>query len=246
MRTRLVALGCSFASALGLLALGSLALAPAAGAATLPKPGMSVTTSAGSYAYGTKVRVTVTLNAKAPGATVILNAFPAGRKKTLVATGKVNRNKFYATYTVTGLTNFAASFNGDGRDAAASASRKVTVAAKVADAVTGYHKTTTIGGVSYRVYHGTATLTLKATVTPNKKGECLQPETEQYDAGTGWDADTRYGCDKLDRQSHDAAPFKLSQAVGDRYRIRADYTRAGRDTANLSADGAWVYFDVVK
>jgi len=241
MRTRLAALGCTFAGALGLLALS-----PAAGAASLPKASMSVTTSAGSYAYGTKVKITVTLNAKEPGGTVVLNAFPAGGKKTLVATGKVTGTKFYASYTVTSTTNFVASFNGDDEDAGNSASRKVTVGAKVVDGVTGYYKTTTISGISYRVFHGTGTMTLKSNVTPNKHGECLEPESEQYDTGSGWDADTKYGCDKLDSTSHDSAPFKLSQAVGDRYRIRADYIRSASDTVNTSADGAWVYLEVVK
>ena len=242
MRTRLVALGCSLAGALGLLALS-----PAAGADGLPKPGMSVSTPAGSYAYGSKVRVTVTLNAKKPDGTVVLNAFPAAGKKTVVATGKVDaKGKFYATYTVTSTTNFVASFNGDNEDAGTSASRKVTVGAHVADGLTGYYKTISISGVPYRVYHASGVLGLKATVTPNKHGECLEPETEQYDTGSGWDADTRYGCDTLDSMSHDNAPFVLTQAAGDRYRIRADYIRSAKDTANLSADGAWLYLEVVK
>lgn len=241
MRIRLAALGCSLAGALGLLALS-----PAAGATSLPKPGMSVSTSAGSYAYGTKVRVTVTLNAKVPGGTVVLNAFPAAGKKTAVATGKVTGNKFYATYTVTSTTNFVASFNGDDKDAGTSASHKVAVGAHVADGLTGYYKTITISGVTYRVYHGSATLGLKATVTPNKHGECVQPESEQYDTGSGWDADTKYGCDQLDSTSHDTSLFTVSQAVGYRYRIRADYIRSSKDTANLSANGAWLYLEVVK
>ena len=82
-------------------------------------------------------------------------------------------------------------------------------------------------------------------MAPNKRGECLEPETEQYDKGVGWDADTKYGCDKLDSGSHDAAPFSLSLAVGDRYRIRGDYLR-GKDTANLDAQGPWLYFTVTK
>jgi hypothetical protein len=56
---------------------------------------------------------------------------------------------------------------------------------------------------------------------------------------------TKYGCDKLDRESRDAAPFSLSLAVGDRYRIRGDYV-GGKDTANLSAQGPWRYFTVTK
>jgi hypothetical protein len=50
---------------------------------------------------------------------------------------------------------------------------------------------------------------------------------------------------KLNRQSRDAAPFSLSLAVGDRYRIRGDFL-GGKDAANLSAQGRWLYFTVTK
>ena len=94
--------------------------------------------------------------------------------------------------------------------------------ARVADRVGGSFKKTKVGGVAYQVFHGSGTLTLYATVTPPKHGECLEPESQQYDSGVGWDADTKYGCDGLDAASHDAAPFTLNLAVGDRYRIRGD------------------------
>jgi hypothetical protein len=246
MRPRLVALGCTLAGALGLLALPGAAHA-AAHAAPLPRAAMSVTTSAVSYAYGATVRITVTLRDRMPGARVSLFATPVGGKRTLVTTGKVDSaGRLYPHYKVTRATMFTAVFTGDARDAGNAASRSVTVKARVTDAITGYFKTTSIGGVTYRVYHGSATLTLRATAAPNKHGECLEPETEQYDPGAGWDADTRYGCDKLNRGSHDTAPFSLSRAIGDRYRVRGDYIRAARDTANLSAAAPWLYFEVVK
>jgi hypothetical protein len=52
-----------------------------------------------------------------------------------------------------------------------------------------------------------------------------------YDAGADWDADTRYGRDKLGGKSRDTALFALSQAVYERYRIRADYLRGHSDIA---------------
>jgi hypothetical protein len=116
----------------------------------------------------------------------------------------------------------------------------------VTDRLTGAYKTNKSGnGTAYDVFHGTGTLTLHSTVAPNSRGQCLEPETEQYDKGFGWDADTKYGCDKLNRQSRDAAPFSLSLAVGDRYRIRGDF-QGGKDAANLSAQGRWLYFTVTK
>jgi hypothetical protein len=239
MRTKLVALGCTVAGSLGVLALPPAA----AGAASLPKAAISIT-SAASYAYGTRVSLTVTLKARVPGAPVSVYATPAGGKRILLTTSKVDSaGKLYPHYQLTRNTTFTTVFAGDAKDAANTVSRTVTVPAQVTDALTGYQQTTTIGGVSYRVYRGGNNLTLKATVRPGKPGECIEPETEQYDSGAGWDADNKYGCDHLDPQSHDAAPFSLRQAIGDRYRIRADYLR-GSDTTNLSASAPWLYFEV--
>lgn len=249
MRLRLLALGCVLTAALGTAAATSSAARADAGApaAALPVPAMSVSTGKGGYAYGAKVTITVTLHAKTPGAPVRVYAEPVGQKITLISSGKVNAHgKYFATYFVTTSTTFFATFAGNAANAAAKASRHVTVTAKVADAVTGSYTTATISGVRYFVFHGAATLTLKVTVTPNKSGECVEPETQQYDAGVGWDADTKYGCDTLDSQSHDSAPFKLAQAVGSRYRIRADFIQGAKDLANLSADGPWLYFEVTK
>jgi hypothetical protein len=242
MRPRLVALGCTFAGALGFLALPPAT----AGAASLPKPGISVTTAA-SYAYGTKVKVTVTLKDRIAGAKVSLYATPAGGKRTLVATGKVNSaGKLSPAYTVTKATKFTAVFGGDAKDAPASASRTTAVLARVAAGQVGFFKTAKIGRITYGVYHGTSTLTLTAAVLPNKHGECLEPETEQAEVGTTWGADTKYGCDSLTEESHDTAPFTVNLAVGDRYRIRGDYVRAAKDLGNLSEQGPWLYFEVVK
>ncbi len=247
MRLKLIALGCALTAALGTAAVTSSAAradsgAPAAG---LPVPAMSVSTDKGGYTYGTKVTITVTLKANTPSSPVKVYAEPVGQPITLIASGKVNaQGKYFATYFITRNTTFFGVYAGNDANAANKASRKVTSTAKVADAVTGAYKTTTISGVSYSVFHGSTTMTLKATVTPNKSGECVEPETQQYDAGVGWDADTKYGCDTLDSASHDSAPFKLAQAVGSQYRIRANFVAPAKDKANLSASGPWVYFQV--
>jgi hypothetical protein len=167
-----------------------------------------------------------------------------------VATGKVNaRHKLFVSYIVTRTTTFTAVFAGTKGHAAARASHTVGTRARVASRVTNYFKTVKFNGVIYHYYHAAKALSLHSTVTPNKHGECLEPETEQWDKGPKgpvWDADTKYGCDTIDAQSHDSSPFDLSGAAGDKYRIRADYIRGKKDTANLSTDGPWVYFVVVK
>ena len=255
MRPRLVALSCTVAGALGFLALP-----PAAAHATAldtahataqaishAKPALSISTAAASYAYGAKVKLTVTLGKNGTDRLVSVYATPAGGKRKLVITGKVNaKGKLYPAYRITKTTKFTVVFPGDKDHASTTASRTVTAAAQVKAAITGSSKTVKISGVSYRVYPANGTLTLRATVTPAKPGECVEPETEQYDKGRGWDADTKYGCDKLDAKSSDTAPFSLGQAAGDRYRVRVDYVRGAKDTANTSAHSDWLYFEVMK
>jgi len=212
------------------------------------KPRITVSSPVTDYPYGARVTITVTLSPTFTDHEVSLYATPLGAGRKLVATGNVNaKGKWYPTYAITRTTTFTAVFAGDAHNDPNSASRTLDAYAQVADRITGYYKTSRSGsGITYDIFHGSGTLTLYATVTPNSRGECLEPETEQYDAVTGWDAGTKYGCDKLSGTSHDTAPFSLSQAVGDRYRIRADYFRSANDTANLSTEGPWLYFIVDK
>lgn len=245
MRLRLVALGCTLAGALGFVALPPT-VAQAAGPAKV-KPGLSISTLAGGYPYGDKVKLTVTLGKTAGSRVVLVYAQPSGRPRTLVQRGKVNgKGKLYPAYRITRTTRFTVVYPGDARDSPATASRTVTAAAPVTAAIAGYYQTTKISGVSYRLFRAKSMLTLRATVTPGKPGECLEPETEQFDPGSGWNADTKYGCDKLGAKSSDSAPFSLRQAVGDRYRIRADYVPGARNTANVSGHSGWLYFAVVR
>jgi hypothetical protein len=269
MRLRHIALGCALAGGLGFLAwpagtafadgtglAGGAGLAhgkpavtgkPAPTVPALAKPRISVSAPVTDNHYGAKVTLTVTLGPTFTDRTVSLYATPFGGARTLVGTGTVDaERKWYAQYSITTATTFTAVFAGDAYNAPNSASRTLNAYARVTDRLTGAYKTSKdSSGAVNDYFHGSGTLTLYATVAPNKDGECLEPESEQYDKGVGWDADTKYGCDKLDRASHDAAPFSLSLAVGDRYRIRGDYLR-GKDAANLSAQGPWLYFTVTK
>ena len=136
---------------------------------------------------------------------------------------------------------------GSAPQAVRSASNSLYASTRVANRLTGYYKTTkSRSGIIYRVFHGHGTLTLFATVYPNRHGACLEPETEQYDAGAGWHVDTKWGCDALDGASHDTAPFSLSKAVGASYRIRGDYFRGSRGATSLSKQGPWLYFIVTE
>jgi hypothetical protein len=264
MRRRLIALGCSLTGALGFLALPPAAAradsevlarvavrADQTGSATANKaavrPRISISAPVTDNRYGARVRFTVTLGPTFADRRVTLYASPYGERRRSVATGKVNaQGKWYPTYSITRKTTFTIVFAGDAHDGPNSAHTTLNAYARVANRISGYFKTTRISGRTYDVFHGRGTLTLYSTVTPNKHGQCLEPETEQYDSGTGWNADTKYGCDTLNSTSHDTAPFSLNTAVGDRYRIRGDYFRGSRDRANLNEQGPWLYFVVTK
>jgi hypothetical protein len=268
MRFRHIALGCALTGVLGFLAMPpATALAdgtgPGAGKPafagepaldskpatplTKAKPSISVSSPVTDNPYGAEVTLTVTLSPTVADRRVALYATPFGKARERVAAGAVNaERKWHVRYRITRSTTFTAVFAGGPYNAPNSASTTLDAYARVTDRIAGAYKTSKGGkGTAYDVFHGTGTLTLYSTVAPNSRGDCLEPETEQYDKGFGWDADTKYGCDKLNRESRDAVPFSLSLAVGDRYRIRGDYV-AGKDTANLSAQGRWLYFTVTK
>ena len=271
MRLRPIALGCALTAGLGCLALPSgNALAATVLANTgwhgharvaktakvvkvvkVVKPQIFLSAPATDNPYGAEVTLTVTLRPALTDREVSLYATPYGVPShgvapKLVTAGAVDaKGKWYVRYSLTRATTFTAVFPGDAHDAAVRASRTLQVYARVTDRLGGYYGTTKSGGVVYDLFRGPGTLNLHSTVAPNKHGECLEPESEQYDKGAGWDADTKYGCDTLDGASHDSAPFSLSLAVGDRYRMRGDYLR-GKDVSNLNAQGPWLYFIVEK
>jgi hypothetical protein len=274
MRSRNIALGCALAGALGLTALplttthaasrpvtASTATRAALTGPALPlpapvttavvtrktAPALSIRTNATIYAYASRVWLTVSLGRTRANRAVAIYAAPVGVRDWLWHSGKVNSaGKLRVYFRLTRTTTFTVVFGGDARDAPVRASRTVQALARVADGISGYYARTRVGGTTYYVFHASKQLVLRATVSPSKGGECLKPETEQWDTGAGWDDDTAYGCDLLDSGSHDSAPFNLAQAIGDRYRIRADYVRGARDLANLSADGSWLYLTVVR
>ena len=261
MRLRHIALGCALTGGLGFLALpagpalagntvlagGRVLAGNTAFAAWDARPEISVSSPETDNPYGAKITLTVTLKPAVAGRAVALYATPSGGPRALVATGTVDaEGKWYAPYSITRATVFTAVFAGDAHHAPVSASRTLSAYARVTGRLGGAYATSQgSDGIAYAVFHAAGTLTLYSTVAPDKAGECLEPESEQYDKGAGWDADTKYGCDKLDRDSHDTAPFSLTLAAGDRYRIRGDYLR-GKDTANLSTTGPWLYFIVAK
>jgi hypothetical protein len=138
---------------------------------------------------------------------------------------------------------FTMVFAGDARYQPATVSLTVGVKVDVSAALRGYYRTTTVSGTSYRVYHRTATLKDAVTVTPAKRGECVELQSQEYSKG-GWHPVTTTKCGLLNKSSQVTDALKLT-ALG-RFRVWAYFVHAKTDTANLSTTGSWQYYEVTK
>ncbi|WP_330458924.1 hypothetical protein OIB37_19740 [Streptomyces sp. NBC_00820] len=205
---------------------------------------VSVATNASTYAYGATATVTAHLGTTYNSRTVSIYAQPAGGKKTLVKSATVDsKGNVSATYKLTHNTTFTASFAGDYRYAPASATRTVSDQAKVAETLGGYYTSTTYSGTTYRVYHHTAKPLVTATVSPNKAGQCAHFQLQQYYSGA-WHTLTTSGCFTLDAKSTAVAQLALTNAVNQKFRVRAEYVHSSKDTTNPSTWGGWLHFTV--
>jgi hypothetical protein len=229
---------------------GNPTTAPAKGAfavtVTRTPPVLQVVTSAPDYVYGTRITVTAVLGATFADRTVSIYAKPVGEPAKLLKTGKVNAHgNLSASYVLPRSTVFSAVFAGDVHNAPKTASHGVGAWAKVFMSNSGYFKTVTSRGIKFRVYHHTGHLNTSVTVTPNKHGQCVSLEVQQWDGLLGWMPNETFACLPLSGSSQISTYLTLLKAAGAQYRMRADYVRGDGDTTNLSTDGAWFYFEVV-
>ena len=138
---------------------------------------------------------------------------------------------------------FTAVFSGDSHYAPATATLEVKVGAKVSAALSGYYKMAKVSGLEYHVYHHTATLKDLVTIAPDKPGECVRLQVQQA-SGSVWRADATTSCAALNKWSQTMMARKLGPTGW--FRVRADFTPSAKDTANVSTDGGWVYYEVTK
>jgi hypothetical protein len=201
-----------------------------------------------NVAYESTIHVTAHLGPTATNRTVAIYARPIGSKTSvLLRKGRVDsKGDLTASYKAGHSTRFSVVFAGDAADAAGTATRTVTVLAAVSDSLSGYYRSQRIGRITYRVFHHTAQLHALATVSPNKHGECVKFEVQEYYRGH-WHANAATGCAILNRASKGGAIFRLTHAdIGYHYRIRADFVRTGTDTSNGDNNSAWAYLIIVR
>jgi hypothetical protein len=150
-----------------------------------------------------------------------------------------------ADLTLTGTASTVGTmvFAGDARYQPTTVSLTVGVKVDVSAGLRGYYRTTTVSGTSYRVYHRAAILKDVVTVTPAKRGECVELQSQEYSKGA-WHPVTTTKCGTLNKSSQVIDALKLT-ALG-RFRVWAYFVPAKTDTANLSTTGSWQYYEVTK
>jgi hypothetical protein len=222
------------------------ATATAAVTVTRVAPPLSVSVTPQSATYRPAVHVTVRLATANGDRTVSVYAKPAGStRRILLKTGVVSSTGtmtllFRATHT----TTFSAVFAGDANYTPRTVTATASVAASVTMKIGGYFASKIVGSVTYRLYHSAKRLTAAAAVAPDKHGECVKFDMQEFYKGTWYDRLT--GCGALGTKSTIGTSVALGNAdLGYRYRLRAVYLR-GKDTTNLSADSAWQHFIVEK
>jgi len=229
---------------------GSPSIAPAVATAhlTVKKvPPLSISVTPKTATYPAVMHVSIHLGTTDSDRTVSVYAKPAGAAKlTLLKTGTVNSaGNLTLSYAAAHTTTFSVRFTGDFSYAPRTVTAGASVAAAVSTKISGYYAGERIAAVTYHLYHHTAQLSAAVAVAPNKHGECVKLEVQEFSKGQ-WRASHVTGCAKLGTKSTAGARLALSgDALGAHYRLRADYLH-GTDLTNLSAESAWQYFIVEK
>ncbi|WP_344049658.1 hypothetical protein [Planotetraspora silvatica] len=208
---------------------------------------LTLTANASTYNYGGSAKVTAHLGTTYTGRTLSIyaQAYGSTTKKLLKKAKVDSHGNLAVSSALTRSTTFSAVFAGDVRYAPVTVTRKVHTRARVSASLSGFYSSKYYGSTKYRVYHHTHTLDVSVTVAPNKKGQCVKLQIQEYYQG-GWHSSLTTGCGKLTSTSAIRGHLGLSQATGGRYRVRAYYVQGGSDTSNVSTYGSWLYFSVVK
>ncbi len=176
---------------------------------TLKSPSLTLTTGPATFAYKATVHVTAHLGPTHRNRVVSIYAQSFGsRSRTLLKIGKVNSlGELTVSYKAQHSTTFSVAFSGDAYYAPKTATRAVYVRAKVSESLSGYYRSQRIGRTTYRLYHRHNKLHARATVDPNKKGQCVEFEAQEYYLGA-WHANVTTGCGKLSSFSEVSGSFR--------------------------------------
>jgi hypothetical protein len=205
---------------------------------------LTIATDHATYAYGRTAKITAHLGTTYNKRTVAIYAQPFGGTSVLVKSGTVDSNGNLAgSYKLARNTTFSAVFAGDYRYAPKTVAHSVQTQVRISETLSGYYTSTHYGSTLYRVYHHTAKEQLDVTVTPNKAGQCILFRVQRYYSGA-WHTQTTTPCAALSSAGAGRHKMSLTNSVGSKFRIAAEYVHSSRDTTNPSTWGAWQYFTV--
>ncbi|WP_019072272.1 Ig-like domain-containing protein [Streptomyces hokutonensis] len=205
---------------------------------------LTVATDHATYAYAQTAKITAHLGTTYNKRTVAIYAKPYGGTSVLVKSGTVDSHgNLTGSYKLAHNTTFSAVFAGDYRYAPKTAARSVQTQVRISETLSGYYTSTHYGSTLYRVYHHTAKEQLDVTVTPDKAGQCILFRVQRYYSGA-WHTQTTTPCAALSSASAGRHKMSLTNSVGSKFRIAAEYVHSSRDTTNPSTWGAWQYFTV--
>ncbi|MFJ6899756.1 choice-of-anchor D domain-containing protein [Streptomyces hokutonensis] len=205
---------------------------------------LTIATDHATYAYGQTAKITAHLGTTYNKRTVAIYAQPFGGTSVLVKSGTVDSNGNLAgSYKLARNTTFSAVFAGDYRYAPKTVAHSVQTQVRISETLSGYYTSTHYGSTLYRVYHHTAKEQLDVTVTPNKAGQCILFRVQRYYSGA-WHTQTTTPCAALSSAGAGRHKMSLTNSVGSKFRIAAEYVHSSRDTTNPSTWGAWQYFNV--
>jgi len=203
----------------------------------LPQPTkLTLTTAKARYPYRATVKVIATLTSGSPNRAVSIYATPYGGTKRLVKTANVGLDgKLVVSVAVTQRTTFTAAYAGDANFDPSSASRVVTVSAKVDGAMKRY----VAKSGKYFVYPASKPAFLLSHVSPNHAGDCLRFLAQVYFRGS-WQKVGQLKCGRMDARSYFLAGFEIDRsAIGYPFRMHAVW---GGDAQSAPATGKWHYF----
>lgn len=207
---------------------------------------LALDTGGTNFGYESVIHVTARLGSTFGNRTVSIYAKAiGGTGRRLLKTGTVNSGgELTVSYRAARSTTFSAVFGGDPQDTPKTVTRAAYIRARVSASLEGYYASKRIDGVLYRLFRSGAVLDATGSVAPDKHGECVRFEVQEFYQGA-WRPNVRTPCVILSKSSRAVQAFGLNQAdIGYHYRIRAHYIPSAADKANLSAESTWLFLIV--
>jgi hypothetical protein len=192
--------------------------------------------------YDPKISVTAQLGPTLSNRTVAIYGQPAGSAKRLLKKGTVDSSgQLTVSYTAPYTTTFTAVFSGDSLNAPKTVTHTVTVLAKTSLSVTGWYGKKSENGSTYLEYHRSGNVNVDIAVAPNKSGECVWVEGQEYYNGA-WQANMKSACAALNSASKLSGYLTaINSDSGYPYRIRVHYLPSSKDKRNAGAITGWQY-----